>query len=127
VTKDVSKDMSSKVSVVPKYWEFNQNNSGGSFEIDPKRGLGPRVWIEAVDRDHAIARALSIGIYFDGVREGMDCPCCGDRWYEPFSDDGRDQPEIDPQYAFNWHDTVYVHQLDGEIISIIDNREKEKG
>lgn len=36
-------------SLKPKFWEFDQNNSGGSFDIDDERGIGPSVWIEAID------------------------------------------------------------------------------
>lgn len=58
-----------------KWYEFYQNNSGGSFTPP-----GRTVWIEAVSTIHANERALDIGIYFDGVNNGVDCDCCGDRW-----------------------------------------------
>ena len=97
------------------FYEFDQNNSGGNFKINDERGIGPIVWIEAVDYAHAIARAESIGIYFDGVASGIDCGCCGDRWYPPLDDDAMPAVEIDPKYDFHWHDTVYVHRLGGTI------------
>ena len=31
--------------------------------------------------------AEDIGLYFDGVEQGMDCSCCGDRWYRAWEDD----------------------------------------
>jgi hypothetical protein len=45
-----------------------------------------------MDETHAISRASGIGIYFDGVSNGIDCKCCGDRWYSP--DEGSEFPEI---------------------------------
>ncbi len=58
------------------FYEYDQNNSGGNF--------GPpaiKVFIEA----NSVVEAYEIaqdkyGIYFDGVDNGMDCDCCGDRW-----------------------------------------------
>ena len=67
-----------------KWYEFLQNNSGGSFENDPKAGIGFTVWVEARNPDEASARAQDIGLYFDGVSDGVDCGCCGDRWSEPW-------------------------------------------
>lgn len=96
------------------FFEFNQNNSGGSFDIDDAAGIGPHVWIEADNSGHANERAESIGIYFDGVEHGTDCDCCGDRWYETWSQDGS-AVEINHQYDWMWHDTIYVHRLDGTI------------
>lgn len=74
-----------------KWWEFKQNNSGGSFEHDPEVGIGFTVWVEARNPDEASARAQDIGLYFDGVRDGVDCGCCGDRWIEPWGD-GKEMP-----------------------------------
>lgn len=71
-----------------KYFEFNQNNSGGSFEVDEKAGIGHSVIIEANNAIHANAIAENIGIYFNGCDSGSDCPCCGDRW-DPGSFVGR--------------------------------------
>jgi len=93
-----------------KWFHYRQNNSGGTFVIDDAAGLGPEVYIEAYDSDHADERAEQLGIYFDGVNEGSDCECCGDRWYNAsrYSDD----PFSLSKYSFFWHDTVYVHQLE---------------
>lgn len=68
------------------FWEFNQNNSGGSFDFDEKHGLTHFVLIEARDITEAISRAESTGIYFNGCEDGRDCNCCGDRWYEPYGE-----------------------------------------
>jgi len=60
------------------WYEFTQNNSGGSFEVDDK--LCHRIFIEDENYENAKERALDMGVYFDGCDAGIDCPCCGDRW-----------------------------------------------
>lgn len=98
-----------------KFFSFEQNNSGGSFDINDAKGIGPNVWIEAPDANEATERAKDIGIYFSGVEDGWDCECCGDRWSAPWSEDkGDDKPYVS-DYSFSWHDTVYVHRMDGTI------------
>lgn len=62
-----------------KFYEIDQNNTGGSFDVDDK--LCHRLFIEADSEDDAIRKAESLGCYWDGVSKGIDCPCCGDRWY----------------------------------------------
>lgn len=98
------------------FFKFRQNNSGGRFVIDDKDGLGPEVWIEANGVRQARKRARDIGLYFDGVRTGRDCGCCGDRWdADPW--DKKNQPIISKN-DFCWHGTVYVHSLDGDILRV---------
>lgn len=63
------------------FYEYNQNNSGGSFVFDRARGITQYVIIEAEDADQADIRAEEIGLYFNGCDDGIDCSCCGDRWY----------------------------------------------
>jgi hypothetical protein len=71
------------------------------------------VWIETRDAAHANERALEVGLYFDGAG---DCECCGNRWSEAYSDNkGSVVVDIDAKYDFKWHDTVYVHYLNGTI------------
>jgi hypothetical protein len=70
-----------KSTIKSKFYEFNQNNTGGSFATDSE--VCHRLLIEANSEDEAILKAESMGVYFNGVDEGMDCPCCGDRWYFP--------------------------------------------
>ena len=61
------------------YWyEFKQNNSGGSFVVDDK--VCHRIYIEAEDFREAVIIAESLGCYWNGVEKGIDCPCCGSRW-----------------------------------------------
>lgn len=62
-----------------KFWEISQNNSGGSFDVDDK--VCHRMIIEAETERQATRIAEDLGCYWDGVENGMDCECCGDRWY----------------------------------------------
>ena len=79
------------------WYRYHQNNSGGSHEYDPSRGTSVDVYIEADSADEANERAREIGLYFDGVDDGWDCDCCGDRWYEETypEDDGFEPPTED--------------------------------
>ena len=61
------------------FYSFDQNNSGGFFIINDK--VCHRILIEADTKEDAIAKAEELGCYWDGVAQGIDCPCCGDRWY----------------------------------------------
>lgn len=56
---------------------FKQNNSGGSFIVDDK--VCNRLFIEAKSFDAAVKKAEELGCYWDGVDNGIDCPCCGDK------------------------------------------------
>ena len=70
----------SKVLVPPtQFYVLTQNNSGGSFVTDDK--LCHRLIIEASSEKEVISIAEDLGCYWNGCNEGMDCPCCGDRWY----------------------------------------------
>jgi hypothetical protein len=61
------------------FYHYRQNNSYGAFDFTDK--LTANVVIEADSPDQADKRAEQIGLYFDGCSSGIDCPCCGDRWY----------------------------------------------
>ena len=61
------------------FFEFDQNNSYGKFDVDDK--VCHRLFIEAESEADAICIAEQLGCYWDGVNSGIDCPCCGDRWY----------------------------------------------
>ena len=63
------------------FFLYRQNNSGGHFVVDDN--LSREVAIEADTEEQANDIAEGYGIYFNGVSEGIDCPCCGDRWYSP--------------------------------------------
>lgn len=79
------------------FYEFNQNNSGGSFDED--ENICHRLLIEAENVEQATKKALALGVYFNGVAEGCDCSCCGDRWHEIWGDDDHLEFPIEFQ---NW-------------------------
>lgn len=66
-----------------KFYEYSQNNTGGSFVTDDK--LCHSLFIEANSSTEADEIAEGLGCYWNGVDEGSDCPCCGDRWYGAYS------------------------------------------
>ena len=72
------------------FYLFTQNSSGGFFNKIEK-GFGGQVYhlvVEADDAEHANERAQELGIYFDGISAGLDCECCGNRWYRADDEDG---------------------------------------
>lgn len=62
-----------------KFYEWSQNNSGGCFTVDDN--VSNRVIVEAESYDTAEEKMFSFGMYYNGVSDGTDCGCCGDRWY----------------------------------------------
>jgi hypothetical protein len=82
------------------YFKFRQNNSFGHFNGTPL------VFIQANNAKAANAIAQDNGIYFNGVADGIDCDCCGDRWYPVNDDDAQDQPS---SYGYGGRVTVYSH------------------
>lgn len=91
-----------------KYFTFTQNNTGGSFEEDDNVDL--YVIIEADNADEANYFAEEIGIYFDGVYDGYDCSCCGDRWYTVSESDGTPSPLVYGEYPDG---ATIIHYKDG--------------
>lgn len=71
------------------FFEFDQNNSGGIF-TRPAHS----VWIEADSADEANKLAEENGLYFNGCDDGLDCDCCGDRWYPCTGQDGKEIPVL---------------------------------
>jgi len=70
------------------WYHFRQNNSGGSF-------IGPEsIHIEAKTSLEANNIAVTVGVYFNGVEDGIDCDCCGDRWRSVDEWDGNDVPSL---------------------------------
>jgi hypothetical protein len=66
-----------------KWYEYNQNNSGGYF-VEPAQ----RVWVQGVDANDIVRRFESLDI------DESFCDCCGLRWHHPFGDDDlTDEPE----------------------------------
>lgn len=103
------------------FYLFVQNNSGGIFHIDAESGIGVNVAFEANSEEEAFERAQNV-IYFNGVLEGRDCPCCGDRW-SVYADDSAETLEelYKCKYKNTWSDedyTMYVHMLDDTIIAM---------
>lgn len=79
----------------PKFYTFNQNNSGGRSIND--ENVADYVVIEAFDVDDANTRAQGVGIYFNGCDDELDCKCCGDRWYAQSTwgkDPGTEKPMV---------------------------------
>jgi hypothetical protein len=68
-----------------KWFNFRQNNSGGSFTVN--NDVDAYVIVQAHNADEANQLAQRIGIYFNGVNDGIDCECCGDRWSTIWSND----------------------------------------
>jgi hypothetical protein len=92
-----------KKELETKFYEFNQNNSGGSFDVD--ENVCHRVIIEAIDTNHA--RSI-----FEPMIENQSssCPCCGDRWsdYEP------DEMVFPKDKEKGYHVGIYDHYKDAE-------------
>ena len=80
------------------YFKFRQNNSFGVY-----RGT-PLVFVQADNAADANDIAQDHGIYFNGVADGLDCDCCGDRWFPDSDDDAQDQPS---SYGYDGGVTVY--------------------
>lgn len=112
-----------------KWFEFKQNNSGGSFDHDPRKGIGFAVYVEADDAEHANYRARRIGLYFNGCESGIDCSCCGDRWSEAWRNEGSNTIEgydwkegmvklrggVEGEEPFlSWDIPSYVHPMVGD-------------
>jgi hypothetical protein len=76
------------------FYTIDQNNSGGRFAIDYEAGITCYVIVEADNAIEANERAEQIGIYFEGVEDGYDCECCGDRWYTAHEDDAKETPTV---------------------------------
>lgn len=113
------------------FYCFTQNNSGGSFDRDHHLGISRHVVVEGASLREIVERAKDMGIYFNGCDTRQDCPCCGDRWYEPWGTDSTDTvPTINGQdvsngcYSSEYHRWIddgpegYIHYLDGRIVPV---------
>jgi len=74
-----------------KWFTFRQNNSGGNFIVD--NDVDAYVIVQAHNADEANQLAQRIGIYFNGVDDGIDCECCGDRWDKAWVTEGTEGTE----------------------------------
>ena len=102
----------------PKFFHFSQNNSGGSFDINET--VAHHVIIEAHSAKEANARAVDIGIYFNGCDTGADCTCCGDRWSTAWGDGeatpllyGNPPEEYKDMFGKPGQPVCHVYRLDG--------------
>lgn len=80
-TEELQNEINKRNMKTASWYEFSQNNSGGSFTENDK--VTHRVFIQAMSLKDCLSKAESIGIYFNGCDSGRDCSCCGDRWYQP--------------------------------------------
>lgn len=106
------------------FFTFHQNNSGGGFVTNAADGISHYVIIEAASAADANQKAEALGVYFDGVDEGFDCKCCGDRWYRVSADEATETPEVYGKPPDEHRDSfvkrephTFVHYLDGRIKS----------
>lgn len=75
------------------FFTYTQNNSGGSFIQDHRSGVYVIVEADTLEEANVIAGEKA-GVYFNGVADGIDCECCGDRWDKPYTNEGDDNPSI---------------------------------
>lgn len=97
------------------FYAYRQNNSGGVFEDDILCVIIEADTPEQADR---VAVENSI-VYFNGVKKGLDCSCCGDRWRKVF-DQGKEEFDIDNYVStvcksFYEGMTIVVYFKDGRI------------
>lgn len=117
-----------------RWYTFIQNNSYGRFHYKPEEGIGYAVIVEATSAAHANERAEQIGLYFNGIRDGRDCACCGDRWYTVYTDAGEEFPMIyntkvrpikeGEKPLKDWGIDAYMHKINGEFYAVT-NEEPE--
>lgn len=99
-----------------KFYEYRQNNSGGSFYYD--ENVCVHVFVEAKNHGEANGRAEALGIYFNGCDSGQDCNCCGDRWYPVDEDDAEESVELNMKWDAYWPSEdgtiAVIHYRDGK-------------
>jgi hypothetical protein len=105
--------MDNQNMVGTKFWTETQNNSGGLFDDYPQYGIGYALCVEAVDRQHAVARMRGI---IDSYPASSDCFCCGARWFIYPDDEGDAEPSLyGKPLTGGWGIPSYIHDLDGRI------------
>ena len=110
------------------WFNFDQNNSGGNFIVNDN--VTHRVIIEADSEEEAIEIGENLGMYWDGCDIGVDCPCCGDRWYcAPSQIDKTKEGFSIEEYAQNLADSwgwctpdIYIYYKNGKKTSIYSNK-----
>lgn len=127
--EQIKKKKSLKSKGESKFFNFNQNNSGGHFEDD--KDVCEDVIIEAYSPEDANLRADNFGIYFNGCNQGLDCSCCGDRWSEVWDDNkGTNKPEIYGKDVFKIYGESFrwkciIHYLNGKRKKVIFKTSKD--
>lgn len=66
------------------FYRLRQTNVGGYFEEVPP--IAACMFIEVDNETEAIKRAEELGCYWEGVKNKVDCECCGDRWTPEFTE-----------------------------------------
>ena len=94
------------------FYTFRQNNSFGTFDVNDN--VDHFVIIEAESSGEADDIGESIGIYFDGVEKGIDCECCGDRWYRNYGE-GTEKPEIYGKSPGEYSHEYIIYYSNGSI------------
>jgi hypothetical protein len=78
-------------NIATKFYNFQQNNSGGYFVKDKDNGVNEEIIIEAKNAKEAWERLEKIGDKVDGFFDY--CGCCGERWSNWLEDnDGKSEP-----------------------------------
>jgi hypothetical protein len=115
----------SAAALTTHFYSFDQNNSGGSYKYDERSGISVTVIVEATSWMHANAIAQSIGLYFDGSGDCVEC--CGYRWSEQWDAPGLTFEEALTEIADDmtcvWarknmkkgEPEIFVHTLDGSL------------
>ncbi len=100
------------------FFDFRQNPESGTIVHDDS--VRHLVIIEAHSAAHANKRGLELGMYFDGLERGLDCECCGDRWYRAQARSGyeTDPTELHPFPEATKQANIIVHYLDGRIAEL---------
>lgn len=118
-----------------KFFTFSQNNSFGRFEVNEEKGVGHYIIIEARDAEAANKKALALGLYFNGVAEGEDCGCCGDRWCETNNFESTNYPSIYGRDVSSgiykatflpFAEKAYIHYLDSRIVEVTMMQERNQ-
>jgi hypothetical protein len=102
------------------FFHFDQNNSGGGYDAD--ENVAQLVVIEAPNANAANIIAQEIGIYFDGIDNGMDCECCGNRWSRAYDGEGESAPNegriaMHSSWKSQGNPYAFVHFADGRKLS----------
>jgi len=74
------------------FYTYHQNNSDGEYEYN--NNISRYIIVEAVDREESDCIAEGLGVYFDGIDNNIDCPCCGDRWQRASDCDSASEPMV---------------------------------